>query len=183
MEQEDKTVPMRWMELVVAAFFTTIGSIVIFDSFRTGFRWGADGPEPGYFPFYIGLILVSGSLWIALQTIMNWRKEGGREAFASHEEIGLVLKMLLPTIAYVLVLSFAGLYAASIMFVMGFMLWQGKYSVLKSALVSVLVVFAIMIFFEIIFQVPLPKNRFDEWLVAQLSPVYASVKAALSSLF
>jgi putative tricarboxylic transport membrane protein len=183
MEQAEKTVQMRWMELVVAAFFVAIGGIVIFDSFRTGFRWGSDGPQPGYFPFYIGLILISGALWIVAKTLMAWRKEGGSEAFANYEEIGLVLKMLLPTVAYVLVLSFAGLYAASILFIMGFMLWQGKYSILKSVLVAVIVTYIIMIFFEIIFQVPLPKNSFDENLVALMSPVYASIKAALGSLF
>jgi hypothetical protein len=183
MEQAEKTVPMRWMELVVATFFIVIGAIVIFDSFRTGFRWGSDGPQPGYFPFYIGLILVGGALWIVLQTLLTWRKESSEEVFANFEEIGLVLKMLLPTIAYVLVLSLAGLYAASILFITGFMLWQGKYSVLKSVLVAVIVTFIIMIFFEIIFQVPLPKNSFDEHLVSLLSPLYANIKVALGSLF
>jgi len=183
MEPAKKIIPMRWMELVVAAFFILIGAIVVFDSFRTGFRWGSDGPQPGYFPFYIGLILIGGALWLVLQTLLAWRQESGSEAFANYEEVGLVLKMLLPTIAYVLVLSLVGLYAASVAFIMGFMLWQGKYSVIKSALVALIVSLLIMIFFEIIFQVPLPKNPLDESLVSLLSPVYASIKVVLGSLF
>ena len=66
MESKEKTIQMRWMELVVAAVFVLLGAIVIKDSFRTGFKWGTDGPEPGYFPFYIGLILVSGALLVFL---------------------------------------------------------------------------------------------------------------------
>ena len=50
MESTEKTIQTRWMELVVAALFVLAGAIVIKDSFRTGFKWGADGPEPGYFP-------------------------------------------------------------------------------------------------------------------------------------
>ncbi|MDI9334292.1 MAG: tripartite tricarboxylate transporter TctB family protein [Cytophagales bacterium] len=183
MRQAEKTVQMRWMELVVASFFIVIGGIVIFDSFRTGFRWGSDGPQPGYFPFYIGLILVLGALWIAAQTLWAWRKEGGAASFANYEEISLVLKMLLPTIAYVLILTFAGLYVASSLFIMGFMIWQGKYTLVKSVLVAVIVSLIIMIFFEIIFQVPLPKNSFDEGLVARLSPFYASIKVAIGAWF
>ena len=44
----------RTAELAVAAFFFLLGAIVIYDSVRLGAKWGADGPQAGYFPFYIG---------------------------------------------------------------------------------------------------------------------------------
>jgi putative tricarboxylic transport membrane protein len=152
MENTEKTVQMRWMELVVAAFF---------DSFRTGFQWGSDGPQPGYFPFYIGLILVIGALWVALQTIVAWHKDGGVETFATHEEVGLVLKMLIPTVIYVVVLIFMGLYVSSIFFIAFFMVWQGKYSYLKSISVGFIVNAILFALFELWFLVPLPKGPIE----------------------
>ena len=32
-----------------------VGAIVVVDSYRLGSKWGSDGPQSGYFPFYIGL--------------------------------------------------------------------------------------------------------------------------------
>jgi len=158
MESQEKTIQTRWMELVVAALFVIVGAIVIKDSFRTGFRWGSDGPEPGYFPFYIGLILVVGAIWVAVQTLMSWNKDGGKDTFSTVDEFKLVLKMLIPTVIYVLVLIFMGLYVASILFIAFFMVWQGKYSYIKSFAVGFGVCAILFGLFELWFLVPLPKG-------------------------
>lgn len=161
MESKEKTIQMRWMELVVSAFFVLLGAIVIKDSFRTGFKWGTDGPEPGYFPFYIGLILVAGAVWVAMQTLMSWKKDGGTETFSTVDEFKLVLKMLVPTTVYVVVLIFMGLYVASILFITFFMVWQGKYSYIKSFTVSFSVCAILFGLFELWFLVPLPKGPIE----------------------
>ena len=161
MESKEKTIQMRWMELVVSAFFILLGAIVIKDSFRTGFQWGSDGPQPGYFPFYIGLILVTGAIWVAIQTLITWKKDDGQETFAKVEEFKLVLKMLVPTIIYVAVLIFLGLYIASILFIAFFMVWQGKYSYFKSFSVGFIVCAILFGLFELWFLVPLPKGPIE----------------------
>lgn len=161
MKSKEKTIQMRWMELVVAALFVLLGAIVIKDSFRTGFQWGSDGPEPGYFPFYIGLILVAGAAWVSIQTIMNWKKDGGEETFSTVAEFKLVLKMLAPTIVYVVVLIFMGLYVSSILFIAFFMVWQGKYSYFKSVAVGFSVCAILFALFELWFLVPLPKGPIE----------------------
>lgn len=161
MESKEKTIQMRWMELVVAAFFVLLGSIVIKDSFRTGFKWGSDGPEPGYFPFYIGLILVTGAIWVAIQTLITWKNDGGEETFSTVDEFKLVLKMLVPTIFYVTVLIFMGLYVSSILFIAFFMIWQGKYSYFKSFAVGFSVCAILFALFELWFLVPLPKGPIE----------------------
>ena len=177
MQNEEKTIQMRWMEVVVAGFFMLIGAIVIYDSFRTGFRWASDGPQPGYFPFYIGVILTAGAAWVLLQTLITWRKEGGEESFASHEEFGLVLKMLLPTVAFVAVMMFMGIYVSGIIFITAFMVWQGKYSYLKAFLTGFGVLAVLYGLFELWFLVPLPKGPFEEYL---LDPVIQMIRTALA---
>src|SRR5260221_2385051 len=44
-------------EIVVAALFFLAGAIVVYDSLRLGAKWAQDGPEAGYFPLIIGLII------------------------------------------------------------------------------------------------------------------------------
>jgi ethanolamine transporter EutH len=92
---------------------------------------------------------------------MNWKKDGGEETFSKVEEFKLVLKMLVPTIIYVTVLIFLGLYIASILFIAFFMIWQGKYSYFKSFGVGVAVSAILFGLFELWFLVPLPKGPIE----------------------
>ena len=47
----------------MAALFFIFGAIVIYDSVRLGFGWQeVHGPRPGYFPFYIGLLICIAAL-------------------------------------------------------------------------------------------------------------------------
>ena len=48
-------IPTQVMEITVALVFLALGGLVVFDSIRLGMRWAADGPESGYFPFYVDL--------------------------------------------------------------------------------------------------------------------------------
>ena len=54
---ERAAISMRAAELVVAALLFAVGAIVVYDSYRLGSKWGSDGPQSGYFPFYIGLLI------------------------------------------------------------------------------------------------------------------------------
>ena len=75
-----------------------------------------------------------------------------------------VLTMLLPTIGYVILIGFIGIYVASAIFIAGFMLFQGKYRWLPTLLVSVGVPLAMFVLFEIWFLVPLPKGPLESML-------------------
>ena len=45
------------VEVIVAAVLFGVGLVVIRDSQRLGAGWGSDGPQSGYFPYYIGLLI------------------------------------------------------------------------------------------------------------------------------
>jgi len=52
----------RTMEIIVALTLFALGLLVVVDSYRLGSKWGSDGPQSGYFPFYIGLLLCIASV-------------------------------------------------------------------------------------------------------------------------
>ena len=154
----------RWMELLVAACFMGVSLLVITDSIRVGKSWGNDGPEPGYFPFYIGCLLLGGAAWVILQTLLIWKQDDGQEVFAEKHEFNLMLLMLIPSAVFTAAIFVLGIYLASLTFVAAFMVWQGKYSVFKSIAVGLGISSALFALFEIWFKLPLPKGFIETWL-------------------
>jgi putative tricarboxylic transport membrane protein len=161
---KDGHLQQRWAELIAALFFAIIGSIVVFDSFRTGFRWASDGPEPGYFPFYIGVTLIASAAWVIFQTLKGWSKDGGSKAFAQAEEFRLVLRMFIPICLFAAGVFVLGIYAAAIIYITTFMIWEGKFSWIKSLSVGIAVPLFLFILFEVWFMVPLPKGPIEAML-------------------
>jgi hypothetical protein len=158
---ERQHIERRWAEVAVVFFFALIGAAVIWDSLRVGMQWGSDGPEPGYFPFYIGVLLLLGAAKVLTDVVRQWNKDDMTDSFATHEEIGMVLKMFMPTVVYVAAIFMLGLYVASAIFIAAFMRWQGKYSYLKSTLVGVAVPCVLFALFEVWFLLPLPKGPLE----------------------
>lgn len=161
MKEESDYIQMRWMELVVAAFFAGIGLLVVIDSFRTGYQWSSDGPQPGYFPFYIGCTLIVGAIVVAVQTLLGWKKSENVEPFVTFSQLRLMMTILIPTSLFVLGVVLIGFYVSSVLFISSFMVWQGKYSYLKSALVGLCVSGALFLLFDVWFLLPLPKGPIE----------------------
>ena len=154
----------RWMELFVSACFVGVSLLVITDSIRVGNSWGSDGPEPGYFPFYIGCLMLGGAVWVILQTLRAWKQDDGKEVFAEKHEFNLMLLMLVPTLVFTATIFVLGIYLSSLIFIAAFMVWQGKYSYFKSITVGFGISVALFALFEVWFKLPLPKGFIETWL-------------------
>jgi len=150
----------RTMEIVVAIALFALGALVVYDSHRLGSSWGSDGPEAGYFPFYIGLIICVSSAVILFQALFG-RVSRERKVFVEWQPLRQVLSVLLPAILYVLAIQLIGLYVASAIYIAGFMVWLGKYSWIKSVVLGLAVSAVAFATFEVWFQVPLYKGAFN----------------------
>ena len=150
---------VRAAEAVVAAVFFALGAIVIFDSARLGFGWREDGPQAGYFPFYIGAIIcVSALINFGLALAVAGEKNG---VFVEAGQLKLVLAVLVPSAVYVGLIGWIGIYVASALFVAFFMRWLGKYTWWKVAAVSVGNSVVFFLIFEVWFKIPLPKGPLE----------------------
>jgi hypothetical protein len=147
------------VDAVVAALVTAIGLVVIVQARRLGAGWTSDGPGSGYFPFYIGLILTIGGAGILYQSLLSKSADTG--AFIDAEQLKRVMSVLLPSLLYVGAIMVLGQYIASAVFIAIFMVWLGKYSWLKSAIVGIAVNALFFAMFEIWFKVPLYKGGLD----------------------
>ena len=186
--QERTLVSMRTMDIAVAVLFLIGSGIVIYNSARLGFGWlEGEGPAPGYFPFYIGLILAVASIVNLVRAVLRI-ESGGEGIFVTAPAFGRVLTVLVPTLIFVALiggLSFGfsvtipqgvvsilglsqpveipvgiprlGIYMASAIFMFGFMLAIGRETPLKATLVALAVPIILYVMFEKEFLTLLPK--------------------------
>ena len=147
------------VETVVGLCVLAMGIVVIVGSRALGSGWTSDGPGSGYFPFYIGVLLCISGVGVTYQALFG--KDKNTEVFVDSEQLRRVLSMLLPALVYVGAVQFLGLYVASAVYIALFMVILGKYSWLKSAIVSTAVVVLFFFMFEVWFKVPLFKGQFD----------------------
>jgi len=156
------TVSVRTMEIVVAAVLMIIAVVVMVDNIRIGIGWAYDGPEAGYFPFYVGVALFLASAGTLLANLFGRSADLG--SFVGRSQLKLVLKVLVPTIVFVALIGFTGLYVAAALFIAFFMRWLGKYPWWKVAVVSAGTMVAFFLIFEVWFLVPLPKGPLENLL-------------------
>ena len=153
---------MRAAEIAAAAGFLVLGAIVIFDSRRLGFGWKDDGPQSGYFPFYIGVILCVCALVNLSSAFAAAKRKDG--TFVEVGQLKLVLSVFVPTAAYVGLIGWTGIYVASALFVALFMRLLGKYAWWQAAAVSIGNSVFFFVTFEVWFKIPLPKGPLEAWL-------------------
>ena len=152
----------RWPELLVAGFLFGLSVLVVKDSLRVGIGWADDGPRSGYFPFYIGLLLMASSGTIVLRQLLSWRSQN--PAFAERSQLGLVISVLVPIVVYVGAIGLIGIYLASLLLIAYFMLRYGKYGIPLTLAVGVGVPLSFFLVFERWFLVPLPKGPIERLL-------------------
>ena len=152
----------RTMELVVAALLLVFGAVVIADSMRLGLRWGEDGPQAGYFPFYIGLLICLPAGVVFVHALGDRAKAA--KPFVMRGALKQVMWMLVPSIVYVVLIKLVGIYVASTLFIAYFMRWLGRYPWATTVGVAVGVSLVFFLLFEVWFKLPLPKGPLEAWL-------------------
>ncbi len=147
------------VEAVVAFLILLLGITVASGSWKLGAGWTTDGPGSGYFPFYIGVLMCVAGLGVLYQALFS--KEKDTDIFVDNNQLKLVLSVFIPACVYVLGVQFLGLYVASAIYITLFMIFLGKFSILKSTLISLAIVVLFFFMFEVWFKVPLFKGSLD----------------------
>lgn len=156
------TASYRSVDAVVALLFMALSCVVMWDSWGIGAAWASDGPQAGYFPFYIGLIMFIASLGTLVQAIIT--KTPNLETFVEKDQLKSVLSVLIPTAVFVAAIPFLGLYVSGAIFIAFFMVAIGKYNIVKALPIAIFVPIALFTLFEIWFLIPLPKGPVENML-------------------
>jgi hypothetical protein len=153
----------RTMEIVVALVMMGIATVVMVSTYRLGAGWEPSvGPQSGYFPFYIALIMFLASAATLVKNLVT--KSPDLSSFVERDQFTLVLKVFIPTVIFVVATIYIGIYVSGFLFIAFFMIWLGKYPLYKALPISAAVPIVLFVVFEIWFLVPLPKGPLEFWL-------------------
>jgi len=151
---------MRAADLATASILILLGGVVVLDSLRIGIGWGTDGPRAGFFPFWLGVILIFASVTIGMQA---WHRATDKP-FVTRARLGPVLKVLWPATLMVVLITPLGLYVASALYLGFYMRWVGRHGWLAVILCAIGVPLVTFVVFELWFLVPMPKGPLETWL-------------------
>ncbi len=159
-ESETGGASLKTVDLFVAGIIGALAVLVMYDNYQTGAKWAADGPEAGYFPFYIGVIMFVAT---GVTFIKALRDKGRRRIFVDSQQFRSVLTILVPSMVFVGAAYFIGIYIATTLFLTYFMRVLGGYRAAIIAPVALGVPISFFLLFEIWFLVPLPKGPVESF--------------------
>jgi hypothetical protein len=165
---EDPTAPednspavtsIRAVDVVASLLLLSLALTLGYDNWRTGAGWESTGPQPGYFPFSLAVILGCASLYGLIAAFLS-RKEAA-DTFVTRAQLRRVMAVFVPTVLFVLATQFLGLYVASFLLIAGFMRLVGKIALWKSLLTALVFTAAMFVTFDIAFDVIMPKGPLE----------------------
>ena len=163
-EPEDRSPALtasRTVELAVYVILLGLALLLGWDNVRSGIGWAHDGPQSGYLPFYLCVILGGSALW-GIGTLFI--KAGASRAFVTRNQFRRVLQVLLPTLLFVAAMQWLGLYTASFLLIAGFMRFIGRIAWWKSIVTALVFVAVMFATFDVAFDVIMPKGPLENWL-------------------
>ena len=149
----------RTAEVVVYVLLLALALLLGFDNWRSGMGWAKDGPQSGYLPFYLCVILAGASVFGLVITLLK-RKEPSR-TFVTRDQLRRVTQVFIPTLLFCAAMQWLGLYVASFLLVAGFMRFIGRIAWWKSLLTSFVFAFAMFATFDVAFDVIMPKGPIE----------------------
>jgi putative tricarboxylic transport membrane protein len=149
----------RSVNIIVYLILLAFAALFGFDNWRTGMSWDADGPQAGYFPFYLSVLLGAASLYGLVYTL--FMQSGPGETFVTGEQFRRVMQVFVPTLLFCVCMQWLGLYVASFILISGFMWYVGRIALWKSLLTGFLFSIIMFITFDIAFDVIMPKGPLE----------------------
>ena len=149
----------RTVEIVVSLLLLTLAVTLGIDNYRTGISWDSTGPQAGYFPFYLSVILAGASLYGLAATLLA--RGVASEAFVTRAQLRRVLLVFVPTMLFCFGVQYLGIYVASFLLIAGFMRGVGKIAWWKSLATAVLFTGIMFVTFDIAFDVIMPKGPLE----------------------
>jgi hypothetical protein len=147
-------------ELATAVATAAVGAVVIGGALEYGIGWDMTGPEPGAFPFYVGVMIVLASLATAGKTLLQRASFDGA-IFLDRARLGRIATFFVLVFGFVLLAVSLGLYVASVIYVLMAAWWQGGYRPWVGAACGIGAALFFYFVLEKAFQVPLLKGPLE----------------------
>jgi hypothetical protein len=149
---------VRTADVVCGLFLAVVAAVVLVEGLRLGIGWSTDGPQPGFFVFYLGIALLASATGAVVLAI---RRDSATKPFVSLGQLRSVATVFLPALLMVGLTHAVGLYVSGALYLATYMRWIGRHSWALTALVAIAIPVATFLVFEVWFLVPLPKGPLE----------------------
>ena len=155
---------MRRADAVCAVALLLVAGVVIAEGVRLGIGWGTDGPQSGFFVFYLGLALAVSCAVVLAQVALPGESPLYRKPFVERGQLAPVLKVLVPAVLLIFFTHFLGLYVAGALYTGAYMRGIGRHGWAQTVLVSLAIPLVSFLVFEVWFLVSMPKGPLEALL-------------------
>jgi len=147
---------MRNVGVTVSVFILLFAAFIFYQSFDFEY-YGEFGPGPGFFPRWLGGILMVLSLlniWQSIKGEIVWFSD----VMPKGKELKTVLKICGSIILFIVVVPYTGFMIAGTLIL--FILFYPEYKWYRAIGMSVLTTLVVFVVFKVILHIPLPVNAF-----------------------
>jgi hypothetical protein len=149
---------VRTADLVCGLVLGVVAVVVIFEGLRLGIGWSTDGPQPGFFVFYLGVALLASA---GIVGVLAALRRSDVRRFLEGRQLRPVMTVLVPAVLMVVLTQLIGLYVSGALYLATYMRWIGRHSWVVILLVAIGVPVVTFFVFEVWFLVPLPKGPLE----------------------
>lgn len=170
-EEPQKNRPSKLILAIVPVALMILAGAVIFSSFGLGY-WTTLGPGPGFFPFWIGVLLaISSAVWLiqALRGNPNVGPQPEEPAVINTENVAVtrtakkrpIWTVLLSLVIMASLLDVLGFQLTMFAFLLFQLKFQGGRKWLESLIIALVGSFGVFYLFTEVLQVTLPTSGID----------------------
>ena len=129
----------RWLaEVLMALLLAAVGGTTIVGALDYGVGWSPSGPEPGAFPFYMGIIIVAASLGNVVRAALPVLRpvRWSDAPFLEATQARLVAGFAGPILGLVIASLLLGLYVGMAVYLFATLVFQNNYPKRKALLIA-----------------------------------------------
>ena len=166
------TVKSFHAEIGTAIGTAALGLAAVIGASQLGYGWEENGPQPGYFPFYVGVILIAASIWNLVAAFLRHREAAAHShatgetehPFLEREHLGRIVRFMGAMLAFVVATLTLGIYIGGTGYI-AYSAWrQGKYRLPTALAIGIAFSAVQFVVFEMIFKIPLLKGPIEPLL-------------------
>jgi putative tricarboxylic transport membrane protein len=151
----------RSVNIAVYLLLLALAALLAFDNWQTGAGWAPEGPQAGYFPFYLAILMAGACVFGLASALIAGSVPD--EPFVTRDQLRRVMQVFVPTLLFCLFTQWLGLYVASFLLIAGFMAFIGRIAWWKSLLTAAVFSIAMFVTFDIAFDVIMPKGPLETY--------------------
>jgi putative tricarboxylic transport membrane protein len=145
---------LRGVDLAVSAVFFALAVFVMVEGYRLGSGWDERGPEAGFFPFWLAVLMAFGAI---ASFVKGLRNRATAAFFEERQEIVDLVRVGVPLAAAVIAIPWLGIYITTFLYVWLFAWWYGAFRWWTSLMGSL--AFAAAMYFTLVaMKLPMPTS-------------------------